>query len=369
MRYAVLLLVASHGLAGCADPGVATPGTGAASLSVSVASVQHGDHYTRDRLLTGRVEANRQSDIGFELAGQLREVQVDEGDNVSRSQTLASLSIDRLAARRAEVQAQLAQTRAQVKLARSTLARVEDALTFRGVSQQEVDEARNGLATAEAAAAAALARRDSIDVDIDKSLLTAPFDAVVTARHADEGQVLQPGQPVLSLQERARLTLRVGVAGVALDVLTPGTAHEVLVGGAPIRATVRQQLPQRDRITRTVDVLLDLSPDSGQHVRAGDLARLQVSETLHQRGAWVPLSALTEGTRGLWSAFVATPEPREELGATHRVQPRPVEIIYQDGERAYVRGALEDGDSVVISGLHRVVAGQFVRLDKGLAQP
>ena len=72
---------------------------------------------------------------------------------------------------------------------------------------------------------------------------------------------------------------------------------------------------------------------------------------------------------GLWSAYVATPEPLDALGATHKVEPRPVEILYQDGDRAFVRGALEEGDPVIVTGLHRIVAGQYVRLNQRVAQP
>jgi len=50
------------------------------------------------------------------------------------------------------------------------------------------------------------------------------------------------------------------------------------------------------------------------------------------------------------------------VGATHKVEPRPVEIIYQGTDQAFVRGTLADGDAVIRAGLQRVVPGQFVRL-------
>jgi hypothetical protein len=56
-----------------------------------VSTVHHGDGYTRTVLLTGRVEANRESDIGFEWHGTLSHAEVDEDDSVSRSRVLASL--------------------------------------------------------------------------------------------------------------------------------------------------------------------------------------------------------------------------------------------------------------------------------------
>ena len=81
-------------------------------------------------------------------------------------------------------------------------------------------------------------------------------------------------------------------------------------------------------------------------------------------GTWLPLSALTESSRGLWAAYVAVELPAQENtdGATHRLLRRDVEIVHTDSERVFVRGTLADGDAVVREGLQRLVPGQRVRL-------
>lgn len=352
----------------CGDGSTATDGpTAPAALSVMTQAVRYTDQLVRRETLTGRVEANRSSDVGFELPGELVDVVVDEGDRLARGAVLARLSTARLDARRNEIDAALQQATAQAALARSTLDRVREALTFQGVSQQEVDEAQNALATANASVAASRSRLASVDVDLQKSILRAPYDAVITARHADEGQVMRAGQPVLSLQEADSLLVRVGVAGEALSSLIPGIVQTVSINGQDIEANVRQVLPQRDRVARTVDVLLELPP--GVDARAGDLARIDVREQRDTRGVWLPIEALAEGRRGLWTVYVAAPETNSSLGATHQVTPRPVDIIHQDGDRALVRGPLEDGEQVIVSGLQRIVPGQFVRIDTTVAKP
>jgi hypothetical protein len=91
-------------------------------------------------------------------------------------------------------------------------------------------------------------------------------------------------------------------------------------------------------------------------------------------GFWLPVGALAEAARGLWSCYVAVPldanaRVAADGGATHRLEQRPLEVLEtvsgRDGVgdlRAYVRGALDAGDLVVSEGLQRVVAGQRVRL-------
>lgn len=354
-------LSAALALAGCSQGDDAAPAAGPAAIPVAVLEAQFVESYAQTQSLTGRVEATRTSATGFELAGHLETVLVDEGQQVAAGAELARLDTDRLRARRSEATAMVDQASVQLELASSTLKRMQEALAFQGVSQQEVDEARNQADSARAALAANRSRLESIDVDLDKSILFAPFDAQITQRHVDEGQVLQPGQTVLTLQEQGALTVRIGVAGSALSSLSEGSSHDLKIGDQTVTATVRQQLPQRNDVSRTVDVLLDL-PESQSLIRSGDLARLTLRQFINERGLWLPVDALAEGQRGLWTVYVAVPATSNAVGATHKVEPRPVELIYQDTDRAFVRGALSEGDNVIRAGLQRVVPGQFVRL-------
>jgi len=330
-------------------------------LTVPVLETAVDSGYELRRPFIGRVEAARSSDLGFELAGTLASVRVDEGDTVDAGQVMARLDDARLQARRGEIVAGLAQAKADLSLARATFARVEKARDFEGVSDQEVDQARQRVAALEAAEALARSRLASVDVDLGKSVLAAPWDATVVARHVDEGQVLAPGQPVFSLIERAPLEVRVGVAGETVPSLSPGSRVPVEVAGVQLSGTVRTVLPVRDPRARTVDVLLELPGDAP--VLPGDLARLLLERRVDTPGVWLPIGALAEARRGLWSVFVAVPAdgsaPRE---ATHRLERRLVQIVHQESDRAFVQGALADGDLVVADGLQRVSQGQFVRV-------
>lgn len=323
------------------------------------------DVYEIRRPFIGQVEAARASDIGFELPGTLAEVAVDEGDRVAAGDLLARLDDARLQARLGELEAGLAQSRAELELARATRSRVEAAVAFEGVSEQEVDQARQQVAALEAAVALADSRLRSARVDLAKSRLTAPWDAVVVARRADEGQVLGAGQPVLSLVERAPARARVGVAGDTAPELAPGQQVDLEIAGEQWPASVRAVLPVRDPRARTIDVILQLPPHAG--ALPGDLVRLVLSRQIPAKGAWLPIGALTEAGRGLWSVFVAEPlEASDNDGdATHRLQRRLVQVVHQEGDRAYVQGALADGEPVVADGLQRVSPGQRVRLVSG----
>ena len=86
---------------------VVPPPVSAKSHSVDVMNIEVQESYIQSRFAYGRVEAAQRANAGFELAGTLIQVQVDEGDKVSKGQLLARLDTVRLDARMVELQAAL----------------------------------------------------------------------------------------------------------------------------------------------------------------------------------------------------------------------------------------------------------------------
>lgn len=355
------MLVAALVIAGCGQAPEAEPAQPA--LQVLTRPALEADGYEAFRQYTGRVEAAAESEVGFEIGGLLAEALVDEGDLVADDQVLARLDTARLQARRAELAAALEEVRAQFQLARATLARTEEALGYRGVSRQQYDEAEKQARALKAALAVAEARLAALDVDLDKAVLRAPFAGVVVSRIADPGVVVGAGQALFHLQSVAAPEVRMGLAADAVDSIRTGQEYPIEIRGRTFQAMARAIVPRRDDITRTVDVLFVLD-HTQDRIRPGDLARLQLESRFEEPGFWVPVGALAEGPRGLWTNYVAEPieDAQQQDEATHRVVPRVVELLHADTERAFVKGTLRDGDLLIVDGLQRIVPGQAVAL-------
>jgi len=338
------------------------------ALYVDTATAERLDGYRVEREFPGRVEARRVSQVGFEIGGALAQVLVDEGDQVAAGSALARLDTAALRARRDEAAAAVAQAVSAEGLAARSLGRYAKAATAGGISEEALDSARDAATAAAANMAAARARLARVDVDLEHSVLKAPYDAVVIRRQLDEGEIVSAGQRVLALQEIDAPRVRIGVAGDLSRVIAAGEQRTLRIGDRVLDATVSTVLPVRDAATRTIDVILDIVPDNG--VLPGDLARLVVEETVAAAGFRLPIGALAEGSRGLWTAYVAVPVADGDLapgGATHTLEPRAVEILHNDTSHVYVRGALEPGERYVTGGLQRVVPGQPVRINATLA--
>ncbi|MEM1060342.1 MAG: efflux RND transporter periplasmic adaptor subunit [Verrucomicrobiota bacterium] len=325
---------------------------------VHTVRVEWEEFYDSQESYLGRVEASRRSEVGFELGGQLLEVLADEGDTVTQGQVIARLDTDRLKARKKEIAALRDQRLARVELARISLEREKNLLGSGATSVQRFDEATYELKRLEASHAEAEAQLDRIVVDIEKSQLRAPFSGIISRRMADEGRVLEAGLPLFELLEMGRLELRAGVSPEMAANVRVGQMLEIRLRDQNLSAPVQRVLPDRDSTTRTVDIICALPPEA-QGIRDGDLARIAFTQSIAARGFWLPRTALTQGTRGLWSVLIAT---REGAPGEGRLERRMVELIHEEGQRVFVRGPLEPGQEVVAEGLHQLVPGQLARL-------
>lgn len=356
----LLALAALWFLAGSGEAGVERESTAPLVVHTVVAAEQPG--YTMSRRFVGRVEAARESSVGFELGGRIVSVGPDDGDRVSSGQVIARLDTARLDARREELTAMLDEARANRELAESTRQRVRSAHEQDAVSSQRLDEAERQLQARIAAVRRAEAALASVDVDIEKATLQAPFDAIVAHRHLDEGQVIQSGHPVLTLLERRGPEARIGVAEEMTQALAPGQTHPVEIGDRAVPARIKAVVPQRNARTRSVEVVLVLDAALDE-IRQGDLAVIEIAQTRDEPGFWLPLGALSEGSRGLWNCYVAKPRAVEGSDATHELSRRELVVLHQEEDRVFVRGTLQKGDIVVREGVQRLAPGLNVRVE------
>ncbi|WP_417310317.1 efflux RND transporter periplasmic adaptor subunit [Devosia sp.] len=323
-----------------------------APLPVSVVTADYDGDARIEEFFPGLILARRQSALGFERGGRIDAIHVDVGDRVEAGQVIAVLDTRAVQAQVAAADAQTSEAAAQTALAAETEARQEQLLERGHISQQRLDEVRTTTRAARARQAAAAAAANALRIELDLSIMTAPFDGVVTARLADEGAIAAPGQALLELVESDSLEIRVGLPPLLAARLEPGRDYPFIADGEPMTARFRASTGVVDRQTRTVTALFDI--ESGP-AAAGQVVRLSMATPIEAEGFWVPTSALAEGRRGLWTVYVLN-----EDGAGYRLEARVVETVRIEADRVFVRGTVADGELVLASGIQRITPGQSV---------
>lgn len=395
-------------------------------LPVETMRVKPVASYQVSRTYTGEITALRTSELGFEHSGKLMFVAVDKGKRVEAGTPLAFLDTSSLKASRLELLAQRSQAlarlaelkagsrnevvaagrasvrniNAQMELARTKFDRRKGLYAQGAISREQLDEVafesralaarldeaksnldellagtRHEQILAQAAEVEKLnASLANLEIDIAKSTIKAPFAGTVSKRLIDEGTVVSAGQPILRLVEDGKVEVEVGVPVSANAILKPGSMQNVRVGQKTYKARVLSLLPELDSSTRTLTVILTLDDSVAAEVAPGQIARLDLVETIPSSGYWLPTTALVKANRGLWSCYVlAEDEKGQHRGATtalsslsttdstFRVERRDVEILHTDSERVLVRGTIQPGDQAIIKGTQRIVPGQLVR--------
>jgi RND family efflux transporter MFP subunit len=272
---------------------------------------------------TGYVVARRQATISAQIIGTLTEVSVDEGAHVKQGQVLARLDptayqaqLDSTRAQYAAAQASVTKARAVLKQDRANAARMNDVVDRGYVSKQAAEQANTQVATDAAALDVAItqakAARDQMraaEVNLDFTVIRAPFAGVVTAKGAEVGEIVSPytaggggiAGGLATIVDMNSLEVDVDVNESYISRVKPGMPVEAILDAYPdwkIPAHVIAIIPSADRSKATVKVRIALDkkdprilPEMGVRV-----SFLEKSGENHQPlpGVLVPKSAVVK---------------------------------------------------------------------------
>lgn len=321
---------------------------------VNVMPIKWHEQYVQKRLVVGRAEAPQTAAIGFDLAGSVVNMLVDEGQTVTQGQILAELDDARLRAQMIELSAILNRANSEANLAKLSLKRVVELVGKKLESAQRLDETTESVNAANAFADEILARKQTLQVEINKTKLRAPFDGSVVSRLVDKGTVVATGQTLFTLQQNGQLEVRFALSADYTNKLAIDQVVTLMTQSSQLLGNIKSIAQQRRLDTRTVDVIIRLT-EKNPSILPGDLLHMDISSEINANGFWVPRKALVSGVRGLWSLFAV-----ETIDGEQQLVAKLVEMVHADDKKAFVRGALHDAELVVIEGVQRLVPGQNV---------
>jgi membrane fusion protein (multidrug efflux system) len=310
--------------------------------SVTVAVAYERPH-VRTTTSIGTVRALRSVTLRNELPGTVRDVALVPGAIVEAGTLLVGLDV-------AVEEAELAAQEAQAELAETLLGRMQRAHEKSGASEADVDRARaeRDVALAQVARTRAIIARKTI---------RAPFRARVGLTDVHEGQYLNEGTTLTTLQgldEAVHVDFTVSQEVAAH--LGEGERVEVEAGNGaePHPATIVALDARIDPSTRNAWVRARLD-DPEAALTPGAAVRVRVPVGAPRRAVTVPVSALRKGPAGD-HVFVIAPDgdgrPRAEL--------RRVQSGAMLGDEVVIESGLVAGEEVAASGSFKLREGVLV---------
>lgn len=268
----------------------------------------------------GTVSARMSATLSAKVMGEIRKLRVREGDRVTAGDVLVEIDDSRLSAglRQAEAalaeavqavrasEASLSAARASAELAEKTYRRYETLFASDSVSLQEFDEvmsrkdqAMGALSQAESMHGAsknrvsqAQAARAQAKTAFDDATVIAPYDAIVTGRMVDEGDLAAPGTPLVRLETTGTAEVHMALPESDIGHVRVNDLLEVVIpsiGDAAFGGTVKTVNASADPATRSFLVKIGLPEGAG--VQAGMFARVRVPVG-HARMILVPEGAV-----------------------------------------------------------------------------
>lgn len=365
------------------DDAAAERGRGPRATPVAVVPIERATITERGRY-PGELDADS-ADVSSFYTGRLRAVHVRVGDLVKAGDPVAEIDpVDAQAQiSRARAQAQAAsaeEKRAAIELeaARRELARYEKLSDQ--VSALELDARRAGTQALESAVATAAARGAEARAGVQllqkrvvESVIRAPFDGRVAARHVDPGAIVNAGEPLVRIVATGPMHVRFEVpeqdvlgieVGTRLRVVTQ-TGSEGQEVSVPASVTGIGGEVSRDRRVATIEALV-AEPPSGW--LTGMFADVVVDRRTIEGATVVPSSAVL--SRMQPTGEIATGVLVADENVARWV---PVAVVAREADRVAIKSSdrrlaigapvlvaghidLADGGAIIISGADETAA-------------
>lgn len=309
---------------------------GNASLPFDTVTVAY-EEAARERVWDGRIEAVNQGTVSAQTSGRVAELPFDVNDFVDEGAVIMRFTDTEQRAALNRAEAALAEARARLANAETEFERGEKMIANNTIAQSRFDQLKAERDSAQARLRAAVAGVDTAKEQLEYTVVRAPYAGIVSERHVELGELVRPGQPLISGLSLQSLRVNVDVPQSMFNpVRTIGKAF-VYVEGKRIEAESLTFFPVADTGSNTFRVRVNL-PDGAATLFPGMFVKVGfvVGET---RRLLIPAEAIVR---------------RSELSG----------VYVTDGDRVALRqvrlGRTFDGSIEVLSGLD---AGESVALD------
>jgi len=382
----VLLALAGLVVVGCKGKSSAN------DSSIAGASVTQVKRENLASTLTvaGQFQPYQEVDLHAKVSGYIRRINVDIGDRVRDGEVIATLEVPELTAQLSAAQAEVRHSQSEINRAKSEVAGAEsnhaalhDAYTRLAqaakqrpglIAEQELDDAmakdQNSEANINVAKAAldatqerlGISRADSQRVQAlkDYSVVTAPFNGVITMRYADTGSLIQAGtasntqsMPVVRVAQSDLLRLRMPVPESDVPYIADGGEVQVKVQatGKTFTGKIIRFARALNPATRTMTTEVDV-PNPTLVLSPGMYAETVINLQQRKNVLTIPIQAVVQGTS---QTYVLA------LDANNRVQKKIVTLGVQGPNKVEVTSGLTQDETIIVSGQTNYQVGQVVR--------
>lgn len=306
--------------------------------------------------ITGSLAPVRQLQLTSEVSAKVTDVTARPGDEVVRGQTLVAFDTEMLQSQLDQALATSQATRVQLDQARSDYERTQS-LVDRGLqAANTLERARSSLDQLSATLDAQETLVANARRTLDRATVVAPFDAAVSARSVETGQVVTAGSPLMTLVDMSSLEVEATAPVAFAPELAIGQAVDLTVegfGDRVFKGRVARLSPVAIEGSRMLPVFVTLENEGGE-LRGGMFAAGRIVLEARENGLAIPATALRRDGEGDHVLVIAGDKAERRAVGIARTWDAGAQLEVADG--------LAAGDLVVIEPLPELSAGDSVVL-------
>lgn len=303
----------------------------------------------------GTISAVQGATVSAELAGTVAEIKFTNGGLAKEGDVLVRLDAS-------SEEAQLRTAEADLELARADLERARDLAVRNVVSKAELDSAESKFKQKEGTVS-------NMRSMISKKEVRAPFDGQLGIRMVNVGQMVTPGQQVVSLQALEPLYVDFALPQQYLSKLSEGLDVHVQTDVMPGQEFIGKLTALNssvDPVTRNVTLQATLD-NRDRSLRPGMFAKVEVVLPEKQKTLVVPGTAISYAPYGD-SVFVIEKQKDDKTGKESQMLRQAfVRVGEARGDFVSINQGLEPGQTVVATGVFKLRNGMPVVINNELA--
>ena len=198
----------------------------AIKISVNKVAVNSNSQFLS---VSGKIQAANSTDLSTRMMGYVKKVHVNVGDKVRKGQLLVSINNTDLEAKKGQVNAGIIQAKAAFKNAEKNYNRFKNLFASNSVTQKEMDDMTANYEMAKAGLESANQMKNEINAQFTYSNITAPFSGVITSKNVENGDMANPGMPLISIETPKVFEVIAMVPETEISEIDKGTDVNVLV--------------------------------------------------------------------------------------------------------------------------------------------
>jgi RND family efflux transporter MFP subunit len=226
--YLLTLTTASLFITSCGSEDKKAVADNSPAIIVQVSQVSEANN-SPFLAVSGKIQSVNSADLSTRMMGYVTKVHVNVGDKVTKGQLLVSINNTDLQAKRAQVEAGITEATAAFNNAQKDYNRFKNLYADNSATQKEMDDITSNFEMAKARLEAAKQMKNEVNAQFAYSNITAPFSGVITSKTVTEGDMANPGQPLISIEAPGNFEVMAMVPETEISQIKNGVQVDVLV--------------------------------------------------------------------------------------------------------------------------------------------